>query len=241
MRLRILLLLLALHSPAFADIEMQFDDGSVGLVKDNMVLFGDSQSALLYNSRNDELILISREERSWLRVEADFVSFMTAQIEKDMEQMLSSVPPDQRAMVAEQLQGMMPQPSDKPPTVDVRRTGKTDRVAGYNCHEAEVSVAGSNNPELVCVATPSELGMDETDFATLNSAMRSIAEIAAMNPAAGPGADFSRMGGVPIRTHNLEQDYRTTLTAIVHGDIDNSRLAVPADFTETNLEEMFTQ
>jgi len=241
MRLRILLVLFTLHAPAFADLEMQFDDGSVGLVRDNMVLFGDDQSAVLYNSHNDELIIISREDRSWMRVEADFVKSLAAQMKKELEQILASVPPEQRAMVEEQLQGMIPQAPDTTPSIDVRRTGKTDRVAGYDCHEAEVTIDGSNNPELMCIATADELGINQADYATLNSAMRGIAEITAMNPNAGASADFSRMGGIPIRTHNLAQDYRTALTAILHEPLDSSRLAVPADFTETTLEEMLAQ
>ncbi|ANO52477.1 DUF4412 domain-containing protein [Woeseia oceani] len=241
MRLQILLVLLIPQAAAFADVEMTFDDGSIGLVRDNMVLFGDAQSAVLFNSRNDELIIISRQDRTWMRVETGLIEAMTAQMQKEMEDILASVPAEQRAMVEEQMQGMLAQEPDTTAAINVRRTGRTDRVAGYDCHEAEVTIDGSSNTELVCIATAEELGISQADYTTLNAAMRGIAEIAAMSPQAGASADLSRMGGIPIRTHNLAQDYRTALTTIAHEAIDSARLAIPAGFKETTLEEMLAQ
>lgn len=238
MQLRIALVLLVFPIAAHADFEMRFSDGTVGLVHDGAVLLGNDESAILYRPEDEGLVVISREERSWLHVGEDFDKAVAAQMKAEQEQILASVPPEQRAMVEEQMQGMVRPESQQAQEVVVRRTGSTALVAGYECEEAEIMFAGGAAEEVVCIATARELGIGKRDFESLNAATRRVADIFSVNVDDSPNADLVQMGGIPIRTHDLPLGDVSEMTFIENAPIDGARLQIPDGFTEITLEDM---
>lgn len=237
---RIILILLL---PTFvnAEVEMRFNDGSVGIVSDGRVMFGDDTNAVLYLPGDEGMIVIDSSQQTWMRLEPGFASKMAEQVQAQMNQMLASVPPEQRAMVEAQMKGMMPQMGQEAPQVNIRKTGKTDTVAGFDCAEAEVSFEGGGVEETVCIADADELGIADEDFDSLIAAMRGMAEIATLNPDAPPQADFGDIGGVPIRTTDRNYGNDSELVSVNTDNVDTARLEIPDGYREVSIEDMMRQ
>lgn len=238
---RIVMLALLLPAIAQAEVEMRFNDGSVGIVSDGRVMFGDATNAVLYLPGDEGMIVLNSDAKTWMRLEPGFAGKMAEQVQAQMDQMLASMPPEQRAMVEAQMKGMMPQIPQEMPQVNVRKTGATDTVAGFDCEEAEVSFEGGMAEETVCIADADELGIADEDYDAIIEAMRGMAEIASLNPNASPQADFGEMGGVPIRTMGRDSSGNSELVSLSTDDVDTSRFEIPDDYREVSLEDMMRQ
>ena len=124
------------------------------------------------------------------------------------------------------------------PKMTLSRTGETDKVAGYACEIAEISYEDGSVGDVVCIADPGELGLDDDDFEALVAAMQNIAELASISPGTAPQADFGAMGGVPVRTLSPEAGETSELVGLDPSPIDAARLEVPAGYREVSMEEM---
>lgn len=235
------LIILLLPTLLQAEVEMRFNDGSVGIVSDGRVMFGDEKNAVLYLPGDEGMIVIDSSEQTWMRLEPGFASKMAEQVQAQMNQMLASIPPEQRAMVEAQMKGMMPQFGQEMPQVNIRKTGEMDTVAGFDCAEAEVSFDGGGVEENVCIADADELGIADEDFSALIAAMRGMAEIATLNPDAPPQADFGEIGGVPIRTTDRNYGNDSELVSLSTDNVDTSRFDIPDGYREVSIEDMMRQ
>ncbi len=237
MRSRLALLLL-LPAAAFADVEMLYSDGTVGLISDGRVVFGDDSDTILIVPGDEGFIVISHDDRTWMRLEPGFINDMAAEVQAQMDAMLAGMPPEQRAMVEAQMQGMMPQmPSEMPP-MELKRTGGRSQVAGYDCEEAEVSYGGAIE-ETVCIATADELGISDADFDALAAAMQGMAEMASLDGGKSTQADFAELGGVPIRTSaGAPGSQGSELVSLDTGELDPARLRVPDGYREISMQDM---
>lgn len=233
----LLIALFMLPAAAGADVEMRYSDGLIGLVSDGRVMFGDAENSVLFTPGDPGMIVLSRAERTWMRLEPGFADEMMAQMQARMDQMLAGMPPEQRAMVEQQMKSMMPQLNEAPPEMSIARTGAEDEVAGYDCEVAEIRFEDGSVDEVVCVATPDELGIADDDFEALMSAMQGMAEIASVNPNAAPVTDFGKLGGIPIRSRGADGG-PSELVSIDTGSIDEARFAIPDNYREVSIADM---
>lgn len=225
---------------AAADFEMRYSDGSQGFVSDGNVRFGDDADYMLALRGEDSVIIVTVEDRTWMRIDAEFMGDVQSAVEAQMAEMLAGMSPEERAMVEAQMGQMMPQMGQPPkmPKKSVRTTGRRDEVAGYDCIEAEVLDGDGSIEEIVCVATPDELGIDDDDFDTLVAAMRRITDSMSMDPDAIPEADFAELGGLPIKTRQSAHGDNAELVSIDTGRVDASRFEIPAGYTEVSVDDM---
>lgn len=230
--------LLLLSAIARADVEMQYSDGSMGLVDDGRVLFGDEDAAVLFIPGEEGMVVISHEERTWVRLKPGFANAMVSQVQAQMEAMLAGMPPEQRAMVEQQMSGMMPQMQGEPPKMSIRKTGNTEEIAGYDCAEVEIVSADGTVEESVCVATADELGIDDDDFEAMLRAMEGMAEVATLGGGGRAQLEFAKLGGVPIRTRAPNDRDNNEIVRIDTSDVDSTRLQIPDEYRETSFEEM---
>lgn len=242
MRCSMLFILFLVPPVALADFEMRFSDGSVGAVGDGNVRFGDENEYLIALAGEDSVIVVSNRERTWMRLNPGAMDAVQAQMEAQMQQMLAAMPPEQRAMVEQQMGQMMPQlgAQDRAPST-VTMTGSDRSVAGYDCSEAEVRDGNGSIEQIVCIATPDELGVDDDDFDTLASAMRRMADIASMTPSADPQMDFVELGGIPISTRESAYGANSELVSVDTGGVPSSLFEVPDGYRELSMQDMMRQ
>lgn len=240
MRIRLLVVLLLAPVIALGDFEMRFSDGSHVAVADGNVRFGDDDDFILALDGEESMIIVTGEDRSWMRVDAGFADEMQSAIEAEMEEMLAGMSPEERAMVEAQLGQMMPQMGKPPemPQMTVRKTGNSSSAAGYDCAETEIRNEDGSLDELVCVASAGELGIDRGDFDTLAAAMRRMSDILSMMPTAAPETDFAKLGGIPIKTIQSAHSGQSELVSVDTGSVDASFFRVPDGYSEMSMQEM---
>lgn len=235
-------IVMALLSGAVAaDVELKFSDGTIGLVNDGRVLFGDDKGSVLFVPGDEGMILISHEERSWVRLKPGFANAVADQMQAQVDAMLAGMPPEQRAMVEQQMKGMMPPKPGEAPQMSIRKTGNSAEVAGYDCDEAEIVHENGNVEEIVCVASADELDISGKDFAAMIRAMEGMAEIAAIGGAGAPQLDFDKLGGIPVRTRARDKGSDNEIVSLSTSSIDARRLEVPGSYKETSMEAMMGQ
>lgn len=223
---------------ARADVEMQYSDGSLGLVDDGRVLFGDEDAAVLFVPGEEGMVVISHEEKTWVRLKPGFANAMVSQVQAQMEAMLAGMPPEQRAMVEQQMSGMMPQMAGEMPKLSIRKTGSTEKIAGYDCAEVEIVSADGSVEETVCVATADELDIDDDDYEAMLRAMEGMAEVATLGGGGGAQLEFAKLGGVPIRTRSPNGRDNNEIVSVDTSSVDAARLQIPDGYRETSIEEM---
>lgn len=237
MRLPTCLLLLLAPALSQADFEIQYSDGTIGLVRNGAVLLGDSTNSVLFRPGEDGMIVIDREQRTWMRLAPGFAAEAQARMKAQLDEMLADMPPEQRAMIEAQMGDLMPGADTEMPRMTVARTGQTDVVAGFDCDVAQI-MFGADAEEIVCIAGADELGVSGADFSALTNAMQSMAELASINPGGPPAADFSQLRGIPVRTRALSDSSESELVSIDTSAIDASRFEVPAGFAEITLDDI---
>lgn len=231
-------MLLALAPAAVtADVEMRFSDGSTILVGDGRVSFGDATNSVLYVPGRDGLVVVNRQAKTFLEMRPGFADKLAKEAAARREQMLESLTPEQRAIVEDEITG----PTEAERQFRVNRTGDSDTIAGFDCHEAEIVDGSGATKEVVCIATPDELGISDEDFRALTGFMAQLAEIAAVAPDDDSFIDLDALGGVPVLSEDLDYGTQSELVSISTSNVDETRLEIPDEYTEIPPEAMLAQ
>ncbi|HKE95223.1 MAG TPA: hypothetical protein VKB34_13005 [Povalibacter sp.] len=198
-----------------------------------IIFKGDALYAL--NNKEHNYTVMDRET---LRKMADTINPALKQMRERLEQM----PPEQRAQMERMLGGRMGGTEQSP--VEVRKTARTDKVAGYSCSYVELVRDGALQDE-ICVAAPSVLkGGDEL----MTAAQKASALVQDMfkdldAPWLKQSVDrqiqnYSQLGGLPILTRHFEDGKpvsESTVRSVRSEAIPAATFEVPAGYTRKEL------
>jgi len=240
MKKPILPILVFASFPATADVRMDYSDGAYVIIADGFVATGDTNGYALFEAGKDTFVIVDHNEKTYMEVSETFAEDVASAVAEQMEQMLASVPPEQRAMMEQSMKGMMPGGGamPEPPKVTMNKTGKKDKVAGFSCAEVEIAFDGRKAHEVSCVATPGELGIKAKDFESMAAAMKSMSSMAGREDDTDSEMDFAGMGGIPIRTRNARSGDVDELVSLSKDNIDKKLLDVPAGYDKVSTEDM---
>ena len=234
-------LMLAVPSGVMADVEMKFSDGSAFVVTDGRVLFGDPSNSVLYTPDRDGLIILNNDEKSWMEMKPGFADEVARHQAAQLDEMLAGLTPEERQQVRDALPEVYAPVPAEAPAFRIKRTGLRDVVAGFDCEEAEISGGAGDINEIVCIATAEELGISSTDFDALTGFMNRLSEIASMSPDDDSFIDIATLGGIPVRSENIEYGELSELTSITTTGIDADRLDIPPDYRKVALEDVLAR
>jgi hypothetical protein len=202
--------------PAVGSTEM-FTDGSSLRIEINSISSGESGVMIFHGDRN-EMIVTDDERREYYVIGEETLNAMAGQVSqamKEMQAMLESMPPEQRAMaeqmMKQQMPGMQP-PQEEPSTI--RKTGKSDTINGYDCEFHEVSNRGRTTREM-CVAKWGDIegGADAADaliamgkfFESMHEAFSSGAGVDLMGRQDEIFAHIRELGGFPVYSKDYDE------------------------------------
>ncbi len=162
------------------------------------------------------------------------------QANRQMEQQLAQMSPEQRAMVEKMMGGAAKPPgAPNPQEATWTDTGKTETVAKYTCRLWESRFNGKLETQFCVVPTGTLPGGDE-----LVSAMREVGktarDIASTIPAVAAAssrqlAAFERLQGYPILVRHFSNDTPTredVLQSIDRQSVPARQFEIPKDYTE---------
>jgi len=227
--------LLVMPILASADLQLRFSDGSMVAVGQGHVRMGDENEYTLMRSGGEEVFLISTDERTVVRVDPGSMAAMKEQMRAEMEKMLAAMPPEQRALIEQEMGDMMS--TSALPQQQVVRSGERRRIGSYPCEVAEVRNEDGSLAETVCIATADDLGVDEAELETLADAMQRLADLMDFDLTSVAGLDFEEMGGLPIWSQEPDDSEAMTLVSVSTDDVPASLFDIPTGYEERSMAE----
>lgn len=222
------------------------------------VTTGEGRGRMIFRGEAREMIVVDDSDRSYMTLDEARLAALAEQMNAamaQMEQMLASLPPEQRAMIERmQEQGMsgMPgmenMPSMTPPAeVEVRATGRSETRAGYPTEEYEILEDGVVARRL-WVAPWSEVEGAEEARDAMMGMVRFFDDFLAAMPRM-PGQDgamirnpFRHMdmeSGVPVVSQELspegQVERETTITSVERRVLESATFQPPEGYTRRSL------
>ncbi len=190
---------------------------------------------LLYHDADKTLYVVDDTSRSYNRVTAEAANALSQQVaalQKQIEQQLAMLPPEQREM----MKGMLPQAPDlSSHTFRVEKGEGRREVGGYSCQP--VTVFDNDKPsEELCLASVKAVGLKVSDMALLKRMGEAMSAMAAQFGAGSMAAVLDQIDGVPVehRAPGAERA-KAVLKEVDHETPDAQRLSLPQGYTERPL------
>jgi hypothetical protein len=253
-----LAVLLVPTAALYAGVEMDLvTKDSTGAITESVKLFAQSgnirmddigdasgqQMSMVFLGQ--EFIVIDHDNQTYVVMDEAMAAEMGSQMNAAMLQMqeqLADMPPEQRAMVEQMMQGrmagmMMSQEQAPPPRVEKTGTGQW---RSKPCTQYVVYEGGKKTQE-ICAAPLDDIpGADEAMRAFesmagfINKLSESMPEPIASSMAENPMGLINQMDGFPVRTVDFvdgEVSNETTLESVVDKPLDASLFDIPEGYT----------
>jgi hypothetical protein len=154
---------------------------------------------------------------------------------------LANLPPEQRAMIEQQMKAHMP--SAAKADISVTPTGASDHVGGIACQIYRTQINGRHVDD-ACLADVADSGINAADRATLHQA---FAQMKAMTEKMSAGMVKSPLNAMPadkfpVRITHFDDAGNAThvvqLKNIAAGGVGSADFTVPAGYTEQDMSSM---
>jgi hypothetical protein len=194
-----------------------FADGKLLRVEIESVSSGEN-GLLIFRGDRNEMIVAENDSREYYVIDEQTMNQMAAQVSdamRQMDEMLSSMPPEQRAIAEQMMKQQMPglqAPPEIPSTVN--KTGESDTINGFDCQYFEVMQDGRKIRDM-CVAAWADIdgGKEATDAMTgigeflekMHDAFSQSAGINLMGRQQEMFAHMKELGGYPVYTRDYDE------------------------------------
>jgi hypothetical protein len=172
-----------------------------------------ASSAIIYRGDLDLIWIVDHRDRSFARIDRATLgefSRRIVEVRDELRVRLAAVPPEQRAALERMLGKTLAAKLEKAPGVDVRETGRTERVNDVGCAEVEIR-RGDETIATACTADWERAGLERETFRPIQEVgalLRQTLAVLPGNPLGQEGLDaldaFGRLGGVPLRIRIFE-------------------------------------
>lgn len=242
------LALLLLASAARAGVVMQFEHreadgqppviGTAWINPDRVAMVIDEQT-MIYRADEQVLRTWSEGSKTYQEITKETAAGISDAM-KQMQDMLQSMPPEQRAMVEQMMKqrgapAMSAAPAAPAGPAEIVATGKTQTLRGWACSSYEERRDGRSESEL-WVTDWAGFGLVPSDFTVFKSLAEFVKTMAGpmakqMESAYARSWEDERLPGVPVRIVTLPDKSVHDITKLERQDIPASRFEVPAGMT----------
>jgi len=205
---------------------------------------------MLYDLAQNAMYMVDDAKQQYYRIDQSQIEQLgqsLGNLTSQLDSALANLPPEQRAAAMAMMKDMLPgnQQKSAAPMIDVRATGKTDKVADIACSVHETWVAEQRKNE-VCVADSDALDLSREDERTMrgmaqlmqelvDEVQNSVGDLLPEN-IAGDGLAQLMANGVPVRVHDYENGSSAELNAVSHDNIAASRFLVNDNYTKVSMD-----
>lgn len=204
---------------------------------------GSDEQAFVFDGPKQTARMINVTRKTYMEITKVDMEQMKKQLDgamAQMQQQMQSMPPAQRAMIEQMMQGRgMPGMAPAPPKVDYKQTG-SDKVGPWTCTKYEGSVAGQKTTE-VCTVDPKEFGLTPADFAVaqqLVEFMKTMMPEVADRMFVNGTAQAQGFSGVPVRRTSFRNgavESLTETTEFRRESLPASTFETPAGFRKESM------
>jgi hypothetical protein len=194
--------------------------------------------------KDKAMFVLDPKTKSYRKIDKATVDQMATKLadaRKQMQAAMANMPPERRAMMEKMLGQMGGAGADQGPKRVLKKTARTETVAGIKCTVWEASVGSDKVEELCAAPTGSVAGGDE-----MIKTMREVGEmLKAFTQSFGAGSkmdndwrDMETINGVPVLTRDFSDgkvSSETRLTAARKESVAAGQFEMPAGYTEKKI------
>ena len=236
--------------PAIGTTRMFADGGSLR-VEINSVSSAED-GLVIYRSDRNELLVADSERLEYYVIDQQAMNQMAAQASdtmKQMDEMMKTLPPDQRAMAEQMMKQQMPALQSEPEVPGtLQKTGKSDTINGYDCEYYEVLKGGRKSREM-CVAKWGDIdgGSEAVDammgmgrfFESMHDAFATAAGTNFMGEQQELFAHMRQLGGYPVYAKDYDDagavKGEATLTSSRSESLDAAMFEAPEGYRKQEM------
>ena len=176
-------------------------------IGDGVVRIDDASEPAIYtlfDTSSRLITVVDRREKSYLVMNDEILGLIEQQLQL-MRQQVAKMPKEQR----EQFEKVMGTGLKDAPPMSIEKTNDSSTVADVPC-TIQLIHSGSDLLHRYCTANAEALAITSQEYADVTAmfaALQSLAQRTGANNAMVPFAP-ERLGGLPIRMHNLESQFR---------------------------------
>lgn len=214
---------------------------------------GGGSDETIYQSDKEALLVLEHDRKEYLLIDKKAVVKISSEIEKamaEMEEQLAMVPPAQRQMMEQMMKGSLQQ-APALPEVEIKRTGETDSIAGYECERVEIFADGIKTREAWIAPWDALEGADDIKvvFKSMSGMFEEMTKAFSQGPMAGMFASLGEAGafekleeleGFPVKAVELDSrgntSSETLLQTVTETDFDKDTFKAPKGYKRQKLE-----
>lgn len=204
-----------------------------------------SNSGTVVIFKDSTLYTLDPQQKTYMMVDQATMQRIVEQLGpalKKMQDLMAAMPPEQRAQLEKTLGAAGT--GGKPVVEKVRKTGRTDKVAGYACSYSEVLRDDVLSSE-ACVVAPDKLkGSQELIDASARVAAFLKPITAGLDVpmlrqvAARQIENYAQLGGIPVRARRFDAGkpaFETTLQSLATEPLPATLFEIPAGYTRKDM------
>ena len=210
---------------------------------------------MLYDASRDVIIHVSSDRQEYMEISRDTLKEFGAAMSEMQQQMapqiaqmreqLKSLPPEQRAMIEQQMGSLAGLANAEPKAAEAVKLVQrgNSEVGGFKCRRYD-AVQGKDKVSEVCLATAADAGVSKADFATLSAMMafmRDMASSAQKLTAGMGGAQPLMLGGVdgvPVSVKDLQSGREYRVADVSDKTLNKARFSGYQSYRQVQLSPM---
>lgn len=218
---------LALATPAYADLMLQYQDEE-GAHLFTMYVKGqrmrlethEDASAMLYDAAKSEITILELSDRQYTVLDRATAQRMRQQMEQAFEMMRRQGMGDMQVRV--QVQSVS--------------TGQSRTVEDRRC-DVYRYVVNDEVTTVACVVKHGELGISDAEWATITGMFDSLSEfLSGMLPQGATSIDFMPTEGLPVEASQPDGSDLQRLSRVEHAPLQDALFSVPRGFRRVSID-----
>jgi hypothetical protein len=208
---------------------------------------------MIYKPGKKEMTAIDHGAQEYYVIDQAMMDQMASQVSDAMRQMqeaLAAMPPEQRALAEQMMQGRVPQAEPPPkPAVSLKKTGQSDSIAGFDCDYYDVMQEGRRIREL-CVTDwadieegrqVAEAMMQLADFfESMRQAFAGAGGMGVMDRQQEMFGYMRELSGYPVLSRDYDAsgalETESRIRSAGHRDIEMALFEPPSTYTKQSLQ-----
>lgn len=225
---------------------MQIKDGKIRFTPPSQ-----NKNYSLYDSQSGALTHVDMDQKKYLAMDEKDIAKQANKAKQQMDVMrqrmmerMKDMPPEQKKQVEKMMNNHLARVAaqENPQKAELKKTSRTETIAGIQCTIHETYINGVKNSEL-CIAEPDKMGLQTQDVKALMAMqdfMKRMQKVA--QSMMGGNTTMTDIHGIPLHTQLFAPDgtvkLETRLTSISLDSIDTEKVSIPADFTAMKMPAM---
>ncbi len=229
-------------SPQTATILMK--DGKLALQDQNGVING------FYDSSSDVVFAVDHNQKSYYEINRALATQVGKQLNsvmttmnQQMEKAMAGMSDEQKRQFQSMMPGvMMQKPAPTSAQVSIRKTTKSNKVAGISCEVTEM-IESKQSVQQLCIASYQAAGLSNQEMESLKKLGKFAGELAQLlnignlqqqlNPANFASA-FDQMQGLPVSI-DTNDGHSGRITAITHDAVSGALFSIPKGYQKKDV------